>query len=117
MSEIGIDPVVTVTVIDKYWDRFLAPWMKRATDKAAIATDNPNPVFLTLRPRLMSQGWTRKSRPEPEWIGAFRRYQDKGPAAGQETITITMNQNDDLWLCVRNLTAAMVKLQAVLEKD
>ena len=120
MSEMGIDPVVTVATIKKYWKSYLARWMEYATDAEATIGTTPNPIYFFLRPRLMSAAWTRKTRKvEPAWIGAFRRYDyhlkgKDGRPIRRENAGVMMDNEVGLWLCMRNLTAAMSRLQDVL---
>jgi hypothetical protein len=96
MSEVGIDPVAAVAVIKERW-AFLGKMVKQATDAAATAEKNPNPMFFTVRPKLMSKSY-------PEWIGKFRHY---------DAMTM-LDYDDSNWLCARNLTVAMRKLREVL---
>ena len=116
MSETGVEPVVTVAAIEQGW-KGLAPWLKQATDNEALAG---NHVYLSARPKLMSGPWARKSDPGSlKWIGAFRRFDyhvkdPDGRPIRREIISTMLDREDGLWLCVRNLTAAMIKLQAAL---
>ena len=52
MAEVGVDPDLIVRIVKTRWE-YLAPWVRRATDSEAAE----NPVFLGLRPRLMSGAW------------------------------------------------------------
>ena len=102
------DPTAAITVIKQHW-KFLALWIKRATD----ATDNP--VYLSLRPRLMG-GVTA------EWIGAFYRFdyhvKDKtGRPIRRDNVAMLLERDDLGWLCVRNLSAALTKLRGALPKS
>jgi hypothetical protein len=77
----------------------------KATDAAALTG---NPVFLKLRPRLMSGTWNKQSTFDTvPWVGFFRRYQAKGLTAGRENILLQLDEDADEWLCVRNLTRVM----------
>jgi hypothetical protein len=121
MSEMGIDPVVTVDTIKKYWTH-LKRWVGPATDDEATKGTTPNPVYFFLRPKLMSGAWTRKPKVEAEWIGTFRRYdyhlKDKaGRPIRRENAGVMMDNEVGLWLCLRNLTLAMGKLQTALESE
>jgi hypothetical protein len=116
MAEVGVDPVIIVQVVKTHW-KFLEKWIARAIDPSAAE----NPVFLTLRPRLMSGAWIGgKSDPETlEWIGAFQRYDyylknPDGRPIQRENIAMMLDQEDD-WLCVRNLTETLTKLQTALK--
>jgi hypothetical protein len=119
MAEVGVDPIIIVQVVKTRWE-FLKMWIRRATDTSAAG----NPVFLTLRPRLMSGAWTGgKSDPATlEWIGAFRRYdyhhlKDRdGLPIQRENIAMMLDREGD-WLCVRNLTETLTKLQAALQRQ
>lgn len=117
MAEVGVDPIIIVQVVKARWE-FLEMWIRRATDQSAA----DNPVFLTLRPRLMSGAWTGgKSNPATlEWIGAFRRYDyhhlkdHDGRPIQRENIAMMLDQEGD-WLCARNLTETLTKLQTALK--
>jgi hypothetical protein len=117
MAEVGIDPVNTVAVIKKRWASPPLPLKKivrEATDAEATAAQDPNPVFFTVRPKLMSKSY-------PEWIGRFRHYADRrwrrDPRFRQQLgVAIQLERDDSMWLCARNLTVAMTKLRAALEQ-
>jgi hypothetical protein len=119
MSEAGIDPTVSVDLIKKYWTAYIERWTERATDDEAR---NGNPVFLTLRPRLMSGDWSKR-KPSPDtlpFIGWFRRYDyHLKDAAGRpirrENIRGTLDDLEDEWFCIRNLTDALVKIETALK--
>lgn len=111
LSEAGIDPTAAIAVIKQHW-KFLALWVKRATDDEAAAG---NPVYLSLRPRLMG-GVTA------EWLGGFRRFdhhvKDKtGRPIKRDNVAMMLERGDAGWLCVRNLSAALIKLRAALPKS
>ena len=71
MAEVGVDPILIARIVKTRWE-YLGPWVRRATDSDATE----NPVFFSLRPRLMSGAWAgERSDPKTlEWISAFRRY-------------------------------------------
>ena len=104
MSEVGIDPVAAVVVIQERWASLLGRMVKQATDAEATANKNPNPMFFTVRPKLMSKSY-------PEWIGKFRRY---SPRFRQDNAVTMLEFDDANWLCARNLTIAMQKLHKAL---
>jgi hypothetical protein len=114
LSEVGVDPAEAVTVIKKHWTSLFGPMVKQATDKEATAEVDPNPVFFTVRPKLMS----KLSKSYPEWIGKFRRYANprfrQDPRFRQAGAVVALEQDDMMWLCARNLTAAMTKLNKAL---
>jgi hypothetical protein len=106
MSDVGIDPTVSVELVQKYWDSFLRGQIAKATDAEAL--EKGNPVFLTLRPRLMSGTWSKQSTFDTvPWVGFFRRRQATGQTAGRENILLQLDEEPDEWLCVRNLTRVM----------
>jgi hypothetical protein len=111
MAEIGVDPILIVGIVKSRWD-YLTPWLRRATEPGAAE----NPVFLGLRPRLMSGAWAGgKADPKTmEWISAFRRL-TKNPNTGKWEETISPALDREGWYCVRNLTEALTKLQAGLQ--
>jgi hypothetical protein len=119
MAEVGVDPIIIVQVVKTRWE-FLEMWIGRAVDPS----EAENPVFLTLRPRLMSGAWIGgKSDPATlEWIGAFRRYDYRhlkdrdGRPIQRENIAMMLDQEED-WLCVRNLTEALTRLQSTLQRQ
>jgi hypothetical protein len=102
-------------VIKKHWDSFIKGIVKRAMDKEATAAEDPNPVFFTVRPKLMSKSY-------PEWIGQFRRYNNprfrKDPRFRQFGVMAALEGEgyDSMWLCARNLTIAMQKLHKALKQ-
>jgi hypothetical protein len=77
MSDLGIDPVIIVKTIQKYWDSELARWVRQATDAVALAG---NPVLLAVRPRSMSGAWLGKKsalfRTLP-WVRAYRQVEQR----------------------------------------
>jgi hypothetical protein len=85
--------------------------IKQAMDAEATADKDPNPVFFTVRPKLMSKSY-------PEWIGKFRRYDDprfrRDPRFRQLGVVTMLDYDDSNWLCARNLTVAMQKLHKAL---
>jgi hypothetical protein len=114
MSDAGIDPKVSVKLIHKFWAKYLKSIVLKATDHEAMFGYAPlpaNPVFLTLRPRLMSGDWS-KQKLDVHLIGFFRRfdYHLKGPDGRpiqRELISNYLNDLETDWLCVRNLTRAL----------
>ena len=118
MAEIGVDPILIVRIIKTRWE-YLGMWVRRATNSDAAE----NPVYLSLRPRLMSGSWAGgKSDPNTlEWIGAFRRYDfhlkgRDGRPIQRENIATALDRGGD-WLCVRNLTEMLTKLQTALQRQ
>jgi hypothetical protein len=116
IADLGVDPVVIVKLVQAHW-KFLLPWIRRATDDEALAG---NPVFWTIRPRLMSGAWgnSRHALRTVDWVGAFRRfdYFQKGPDGRpikRENVSMFLDQ--DGWLCTRNLSDDVSKLRASLE--
>jgi hypothetical protein len=109
MAEVGVDPILIVKIIKTRWE-YLGPRVKRATDSDAAE----NPWFLGLYPRLMSGSWAGgKSDPETlKWITMFQRYNRKLKVEREE-ISTALDRGG--WLCVRNLTEALTKLQAALQ--
>ena len=137
LSEIGIDPVVTVRLIKKDWGQ-LANYVGQATDYEARAG---NFIWLHLRPKLMTTPWQRKSKSAAHWIEVFRRWNPAfvrshtlrpGQPGTIGTLTIDPPQNEsrwvaenisslvgrptDTWICVLNLTDAALKFEAALQK-
>jgi hypothetical protein len=96
--------------------------VSRATDEEATAGNNP--VFLTMRPRLMTGTWNKSGHPlEPAaWIGAFRRFDyrlkdKKGRPIQRENAVMFLDRcAEEGWLCVRNLTDDLTRLQASLDE-
>jgi hypothetical protein len=132
-SEVGIPPVVTVRTIKKYWDKEMARWLGKAADPEAVLG---NPLFLHIRPQLMTTWGSSKS--PPLWIGVFQRWKPdlvrshtitRGPegTAGrikinEPTQRIAENILDkidhpDEWVCVRNLTHTLSIFESVLRKE
>jgi hypothetical protein len=109
MAETGVDPTLIVKIIKSRWG-YLGPLVKRATDPDAAE----NPWFLGLYPRLMSGSWAGgKSHPETlKWITMFRRYNRKLKVEREE-ISTALDRGG--WFCARNLTEALVQLQAALQ--
>jgi hypothetical protein len=105
MGEVGIDPVNAVAVIKKHWVALFRGMVKQATDAEATADKNSNPMYFTVRPKLMSRSY-------PEWIGKFRRY---SPRFRTHNVVDQLDGDDSMWLCARNLTAAMLKLRKALD--
>lgn len=121
MSEFNLPPTVTVEVLKKYWSTGpgFARWIKQATDAEALAG---NPIFLTLRPRLMSGGaWRAKgSLATLPYVGSFRRFDlhvkdSKGQPIPRENIRLFLDDHPEDWLCTINLTRKLSALQAALQ--
>jgi hypothetical protein len=119
MSEAGIDPTVSVGVIKQYWTTMIERQTAKATSGEAR---NGNPVFLTLRPRLMSGDWS-KQKPSLDtlpFIGWFQRYDSRlkdaaGRSIRRENIVDKLDDLEDEWFCIRNLTHALVKIETSLQ--
>ena len=110
MSDAGIAPNVAVEAIQKHWETFLAMWVRKATDAEALEGKDdlpPNPIFLKLHPRLMSENWA-KQKPTLNtlpFFGAFRRFDyhikdAKGLPIQRELISGELNELKDGWMCV-----------------
>jgi hypothetical protein len=68
----------------------------------------------------MSGAWSqpRRQLETVKWVGAFRRFSKKLPAAARSNARNSDSLDrcaDEGWLCVRNLTDDLSKLQASLE--
>jgi hypothetical protein len=107
MNEIGIDPVIAVSAIEKVWPN-LQRWFERSLDGEAF---RGNPVWLTLRPTPLI-GWTKS--PEVDWIGAFRW---KDARSKKQPYMLLNAVDDDEWLCTRNLTRMMSKFVDALKSE
>src|SRR6516164_172564 len=74
MAELGIDPTVIVRLVKEHW-KTITVWVHRATDDEAKGNPNDevegNPIYFTLRPRLMSGPWADPKHPleTVTWIG------------------------------------------------
>jgi hypothetical protein len=108
MGEVGIDPTISVETIQKAWPQ-LQRWFERALDKEARSGGNP--IWLTLRPPAEMTGWTKGG--SVEWIGAYRwkDLRSKQPY----TVVWKAGEDDDAWLCTRNLSRVMIKFVETLE--
>jgi hypothetical protein len=113
MTELGIDPTVVIELIQRYW-KTISPWVRQATDKQSRAG---NPIFLTLRPRLMTGPWGEPKHPLETIgrFGKFRRYDYKLPIR-RENVEMFLDHPEDGWLCTRNLTDDLIRLQTHLDR-
>jgi hypothetical protein len=117
MSEVGIDPTVTVKMIEQY-RKELARWIVQARDAEAL---DGNPIFLTLQPRLMSGAWTGSAKSPFRTIpkfGMFRRYDyhvkdANGVPRKRENVAHQLDV--DGVLCCFNLTDQLGKLEQGLQ--
>ena len=108
IAELGIDPVITAKLIKGHWEA-IALWVRRADDDEAKAG---NPVFLTLRPRLMTGPWSEPGHAleTAPWVGGFRRFDyrlkdQEGRPVQRENVSMFLDRcAEDGWLCCRNLT-------------
>jgi hypothetical protein len=114
MAEAGVDPILIVRIVKTRWE-YLGPRVKRATDADAVAAEKPNPWCLGLYPKLMSGSWAGgKSDPKTlEWITMFQRYNRKLKVEREE-ISTALDRGGE-WICVRNLTEMLTKLQTALQ--
>lgn len=118
MSELGIDPSVIVKLVKGHWERHIRLWVKRATDTESKAG---NPVFMTLRPCLLSGPQIAGGKPSLDsvrWIGGFRRWRLKDPAGRPipgENVDMFLDHPEDGWLCARNLTHDIGRLLTSLD--
>jgi hypothetical protein len=122
-AEIGIEPVAMARVIDRHWQQYLAPIMRMAINdesRVGMVVDGdmlpPNPLFLTIRPRVVSGDWGGEI--EPKWIGGLRRYTYRAKLADRrrhDNFTDLLKQDDDGWVAVRNLTEALSKIEEALK--
>jgi hypothetical protein len=121
MSEVGVEPTVTVKMIEQH-RKELARWIAQARDAEALADPKGNHVFLTLQPRLMSGVWTGPGksvfRTIPK-IGMFRRFDfhlkdaDDRPIR-RENIAHSLDELHGVFCCV-DLTVELGKLEEGLQ--
>jgi hypothetical protein len=109
LAEVGVDPTVIVRAIKANWERLL-PSVKEATDRTAIR--DANPIFLALRPRLMSAGWEDNSG---FVIFMFRRF-DPFPIrpVDRDMLPALIDSDQDNWMCVLNFTRPANQLELAL---
>ena len=110
-AEIGVNQSVIVQTIKKAWPQLLQRWFERALDDDATKTGNP--VWLTLRPETMS-GWAEQG--SVKWIG-FLRWKDERSKQLPYTLLTKAVEDEDEWLCARNLTRVMLKFTTALESE
>jgi len=70
LADVGLDPVLSVQLLDDHWERQLRRRVRQAV--APGARDDENPWFLTLRMEAMRGPWGGRSAVSA--IGAFQRY-------------------------------------------
>jgi hypothetical protein len=118
IEDAGLDPTVAVAAIKRVWPR-----IERNVPRAL---DSPpeNPTMLTLRLATISgpfrDGDPRSALP---WITVASRYDERARARHQkhgfrvedDNVAMLVERDDpDHWVCFRNLTAALSKLQEAL---
>jgi hypothetical protein len=113
-AEIGVEPAAMVKVIGRDWRDIFVPIMKQAIDAESRAG---NPVFLIIFPRVVSGAWGGEIG--PKFIGHFRRYFYEGTDADgrpirRDNVAWLLERDDGGWIAVRNLTAVLTKIEAVL---
>ena len=114
MTELGIDPTVVVELLQGQWKKEIGRWVRQATDKESR---EGNPIFLTLRPRLMTGPWGEPKHPLETIgrFGKFRRY-DYKLKVRRENVEMFLDHPEDGWLCTRNLTDDLARLQVELDR-
>jgi hypothetical protein len=106
MLQVGINPTVIVRLVQRQWPT-LERRCRQARDRDALAG---NHMWLRLQPQLMTDAWGGTENP---WVDAFRRYDYRLPAR-RENIVPQLDRDTDKWICVRNLTEALGKLEEAL---
>jgi hypothetical protein len=104
LGELGIDPVLVVQAVKEHWKTVLAPAVAAAIDRGQAT----NPVYLVVRPKLMSGGGLQ--------ISKFQRY----PYPGAPNDTNLRDEFDrqvggaQTWFCAIDLTRFAVQLDMLL---
>jgi len=100
ISELGIDPVLVVQAVKENWKTIFVP----AVEAAIARGQAVNPVYLVVRPKLMSGGGLQ--------ISTFRRYPYPGAADDKNLREAfdTPVTGAQTWFCAIDLTPFAVNL-------
>jgi hypothetical protein len=80
LADVGLDPLLSVQLIDKFWESDLRRRIQRAIEPGT--RDGEVPWFLTLRLAAMRGPWTRQSAVAE--IDAYRVNQHRSPPSKEE---------------------------------
>src|SRR5262245_12814320 len=103
LAQLGIDPILVVQAVKEQWDKVLQPAIETAIDRGQAT----NPVYLVVRPKLMSGGGLQ--------ISMFQRHSypgatdDKLRDAADEQV-----QGAQTWFCMIDLTRFATPLNVLL---
>jgi hypothetical protein len=109
MAEIGIDPTIIAKTIKANW-KALAPFVEQATDRQARSG---NPIYLGLRPRVMSSAW--EDRPSLQ-ISMFRRFFTAPRGADSDDLPRKADEDSDNWLCLIDFSRPSNRLDMALPR-
>jgi hypothetical protein len=103
LAQLGIDPVLVVQTVKEQWKTVLAPAIEAAVARGQVT----NPVYLVVRPKLMSGGGLQ--------ISKFQRYPHPGAADDKNLRDAfdTPVAGAQTWFCAIPLTPFAVHLDVL----
>jgi hypothetical protein len=79
IADVGLDPILSVQVIDDWWEKMLRRRVRQAVEPGT--GDDENPWFLTLRLEAMRGPWAELSAVAA--VGAFQRIHHRPPLSAE----------------------------------